>query len=138
MSEVRGLSRVQNFALVAAAVFYIATGALHFIAPGPYLKIVPPYLLPHAAGVVGVSGLLEILGGIGLLVTRTRRVAAWGLVALLIAVFPANIYMAVSPSDTGVGSISPVLLWGRLPLQGILIWWVLWCTEPRFGDGSHH
>ena len=55
-----------------------------------------------------------------------------GLVALLIAVFPANLYMAMHPAEAGAASIAPVLRWGRLPLQALLIWWLLWCTRARF------
>jgi uncharacterized membrane protein len=69
-----------------------------------------------------VSGAFEILGGLGLLIPQIRWAAKWGLIALLVAVFPANIYMATNPVDAGTASIAPVLLWGRLPLQLLLIW----------------
>ena len=91
----------------------------------------PPYIPWHAA-MVRVSGAFEILGGLGLLVPATRRAAAWGLVALLIAVFPANLYMAMHPAKAGAASIPPVLRWGRLPLQIVLIWGLLWCTRPPY------
>lgn len=131
MARLRILSTAQRIALIAAAVFYVVAGALHFIEPAPYLRIMPPYI-PWPAGVVRFSGALEILGGLGLFVPSTRRAAAWGLVALLIAVFPANIHMAIHPAEAGAGSIAPVLTWGRLPLQLALIWWLLWCTRPRY------
>ena len=83
-----------------AAVFYVVAGALHFIKPEPYLRIMPPYIPWHVA-MVRVSGVSEILGGLGLLVPETRRTAAWGLTAPLIAVFPANIHMATNPIDAG-------------------------------------
>src|ERR1700683_2952483 len=118
-------------AVVVSAVFYIAAGSLHFVKPAPYLRIMPPYIPWHAA-MVRISGAFELLGGLGLLVPATRRIAAWGLVALLIAVFPANIYMAMHPAEAGAASISAVLRWGRLPLQAVLIWWLLWCTRPRY------
>ena len=117
--------------MVIAAVSYMVAGALHFVKPATYLKIMPPYIPWHAA-MVRVSGVFEILGGLGLLLPATRRVAAWGLVALLIAVFPANIYMAMHPAEAGAAGIAPVLRWGRLPLQAVLIWWLLWCTRPRY------
>ena len=117
--------------MVVAAVSYIVAGSLHFIKPAPYLRIMPPYV-PWHAETVGISGAFEILGGLGLLVPATRRAAAWGLVALLIAVFPANLYMAMHPAEAGAASIAPVLRWGRLPLQALLIWWLLWCTRARF------
>ena len=118
-------------AVVVAAVFYIVAGALHFIKPAPYLRIMPAYIPSHAA-MVRVSGVFEILGGLGLLVPSTRRAAAFGLVALLIAVFPANVYMALHPVEAGAAGIAPVLRWGRLPIQAVLIWWLLWCTRPRY------
>lgn len=124
------LSTAQKIALVVAAIFYIGAGTLHFLYPAPYLKIMPPYIpWPHA--MVAVSGFFEVLGGVGLLIPMTRRAAAWGLVALLVAVFPANIYMATNPAEAGAESISAAIRWGRLPLQAILVWWVLWCTKLR-------
>ena len=125
-----GLSVGQRILLVIAAMSYIAAGALHFARPEFYLKTMPPYIPWHSA-MVQISGACEILGGLGLLFPMTRRAAAWGLVALLIAVFPANIYMATNPVEAGAGSIAPAILWGRLPLQAVFIWWVMWCTKQR-------
>jgi uncharacterized membrane protein len=121
---------VQWIALLLAAIFYVVAGTLHFLRPEFYLKIMPPYIPWHAA-MVEISGFFEILGGVGLLIPRTRRAAAWGLVLLLIAVFPANLYMATNPIETGATSIAPALRWGRLPLQALFVWWVLWCSRPR-------
>jgi uncharacterized membrane protein len=131
VARLRILSTAQGIAVVLAAIFYVVAGALHFIKPVPYLRIMPPYVPWHAA-MVRLSGAFEILGSFGLLLPATRRAAAWGLVALLIAVFPANVYMAVHPVETGAAGIAPVLRWGRLPLQMLLIWWLLWCTRPRY------
>jgi uncharacterized membrane protein len=125
----KGLSIAQTVGLVFAVAFYIGAGALHFLKPASYLRIVPPYI-PWHLPMVFISGVFEILGGVGLLVPRARRNAAWGLVALLVAVFPANIYMATNPIEAGAVSIAPVLRWGRLPLQLLLISWLLWCTRP--------
>jgi uncharacterized membrane protein len=124
------LSVAQKIALVLAAIFYIGAGSLHFLRPEFYLRIMPPYIPWHLA-MVQISGFFEIAGGLGLLIPRTRRAAAWGLVALLIAVFPANLYMATNPVETGAASLAPVLRWGRLPAQLLLMWWVLWCTQSR-------
>jgi uncharacterized membrane protein len=124
------LSALQRIALVLAAIFYVFAGSLHFTRPEFYLRIVPPYIPWHLA-MVRISGFFEILGGLGLLIPKTRRAAAWGLVALLIAVFPANLYMATNPIETGAASLAPLLRWGRLPLQLLLMWWVLWCTRTR-------
>ena len=124
------LSTTQRVFLIIAALFYLAAGALHFLKPEPYLKIMPPFLPWHLA-LVYVSGVAEMAGGLGLLVPKVRRAAAWGIVALLIAVFPANLYMATNPVEAGAAALPAVVLWGRLPLQILLIWWVLWCTRTR-------
>jgi len=116
--------------MLLAVIFFVVAGSLHFIAPEFYLRIMPPYIPWHAA-MVRISGFFEILGGVGLLLPRTRRAAAWGLVALLIAVFPANLYMAMHPVDAGAASIAPALRWGRLPLQAVFIVWVLWCSRAQ-------
>ncbi len=126
--RMRDLSWPRRIALVLASIFYIGAGILHFTKTEFYLKIVPPYIPWHPA-MVWISGAFEILGGIGLLIPPFRRAAAGGLVALLIAVFPANIYMATNPVAAGAGSLSPLVLWGRLPLQFIFIAWLLWATK---------
>ncbi len=95
--------------------------------PAPYLAIVPPWIPWHQA-MVDISGAAEIAGGIGLLIPALRRAAAWGLVALLIAVFPANIYMAMDNIQFTVRPLSPALLWGRLLLQPLFVWWVLYAS----------
>jgi uncharacterized membrane protein len=125
------LSTAQRIAVAGAALFYIAAGALHSIKPATYQRIMPPYI-PWPAAMVQISGACEILGDLGLLVGWSRRAAAWGLILLLIAVFPANVFMAMHPIEAGAASITPVLRWGRLPLQLLLIWWLFWCTRPRF------
>jgi uncharacterized membrane protein len=101
-----------------AALFLLA-GVMHFASPGPFVRIVPPFL-PWPAALVAISGAAEIAGALGLLTMKWRRLAAYGLVALLIAVFPANIYMAVNHMMAPAWA-----LWARLPLQFLLIWWVL-------------
>jgi uncharacterized membrane protein len=123
------LSTPQKIGLALAAVLYVVAGTLHFVKTDAYLKIMPPYIPWHLA-MVQMSGVCEILGGLGLLLPQTRRAAAWGLIALLIAVFPANVYMATNPVEAGAASIAPILRWGRLPLQVVLGWWLLWCKKP--------
>lgn len=125
----RSLSWPKRIALVLASIFYISAGILHFTKTSFYLKIMPPYIPWHLA-MVQISGVCEILGGLGLLIPAVRGAAAWGLVALLIAVFPANIYMVTDPVAAGAASLSPLVLWGRLPLQLVFIAWVLWTTHP--------
>ncbi len=92
------LSKAQRVNIALAAVGFVIAGSLHFIRPEPYIRITPPYL-PWHSQLVALSGFFEILGGLGLLMPRVRRAAAWFLVALLVAVFPANIYMATNPLD---------------------------------------
>ena len=106
-----------------AAIGFIGAGVWHFHRPEFYRRIVPPYF-PSPAALVAISGVCEIAGGIGLLPRRTRRVAGWGLIALLIAVFPANIYMVIDPQKTADGSIPTWALWCRLPFQALFIVWI--------------
>jgi uncharacterized membrane protein len=106
---------------------FILAGILHFLNPDMYLRIMPPYL-PWHPELVAVSGAFEVVLGVLLLIRRTVALAAWGLIALLIAVFPANIHMAI---NTGLyNEYSPVAIWIRLPLQGVLIAWAYWFTRP--------
>lgn len=105
---------------------FVAAGFNHFIAPRLYLAIMPP-TLPWPLALVYVSGVAEIVGGIGVLIPVTRKLAGWGLIALLIAVFPANLHAAFH----GAGSIPPWILWARLPFQLVFIAWVYWtCLRP--------
>lgn len=104
------------------AALFIGAGALHFVRPAMYEAIVPPQL-GHASALVALSGIAKIAGGLGLLVPRTRRAAGIGLVLLLLAVWPANIYMAVEARH--FASAAPAwALWARVPLQVGLMWWV--------------
>jgi len=107
------------------AIFFVLAGANHFRMPAVYLAMIPP-VLPDKSLLNAVSGIAEMLGGIGLLIPATRRAAAWGLLALLIAVFPANIYVALRGQMDGF-NFSPTVLWLRLPFQAVFIaavWWV--------------
>ena len=80
---------------------------------------------------VYLSGTAEIAGGLGLLIPIVRRAAAWGLVFLLVAVFPANVYMAEYNIQVSEHTIPQFWLWARLPVQLLLIWWVLWSTNAK-------
>jgi uncharacterized membrane protein len=121
-------SKAQIIATYLAGGFYIVAGSFHFLSPGPYLKIMPPYI-PWHRELVFISGVAEMAGGVGLLTPQLRRAAAWGLVALLVAVFPANLYMATDHIQMGANPVSQWVAWGRLPLQALLIWWALWATH---------
>ncbi len=107
------------------ALFFVAAGINHFRTPDIYLAMIPP-ALPWPAGLNVLSGAAEILGGLGLLVPATRRLAGWGLIVLLIAIFPANLYVALRGHMDGLNA-SPLVLWLRLPFQAVFIaavWWV--------------
>ncbi len=110
------------------AVLFIVAGSMHFVLTPYYLKIMPPYL-PAPEFLVEFSGICEILGGIGLLLSPTRTLAAWGLIALLIAVLPANVYMALDHSHWP--QIPVWALWARLPLQLPIIWWAWLYARSR-------
>jgi len=110
------------------SVAFIAAGTLHFLRPEYYEQIMPGYLPAHRELVL-ISGAAEIAGGVGVAFSRTRRAAGTWLIALLVLVFPANLNMALDPER--FRSIAPILLWARLPLQGLLIWWAYRATRPR-------
>ncbi len=118
---------------ILLALIFLIAGILHFTYTRKFVQIVPPFI-PMSETVVYISGIFEILGAIGLLTLRYRRQAAFGLVLLLLAVFPANIYMAVKNIQLGGILNNPILQWARIPFQGVLIWWVLWCTEEKKGN----
>ena len=102
-------------------------GVVHFVSPDGFVKIVPAFL-PAALLLVYVSGFFEILGGLGLLIARVHRPAAFGLIALYVAVFPANINMAIHEIQP-TSHIPSALLWARLPLQLLLIGWAYWLSR---------
>jgi uncharacterized membrane protein len=110
-----------------AAVGFVAAGTFHFVRPELYRQIMPPGF-PAPQLLVAVSGAAEIAGGLGLLPRPWRRAAGWGLIALLIAVFPANLYMA---QHAGQFHLAPWILWARLPLQGVFIAWVWFVAIQR-------
>jgi len=128
------VSIVKRASLLGMAVFYVLAGIQHFRAPDFYVHIVPP-ALPAPQTLVYLSGWAEIFLGLALLVPQLRRFAAWGVIALLVAVFPANLHMWWNdvPMDG-----RPLPGWFhavRLPLQGVLILWAWWYTRPE-ADGS--
>ncbi len=109
------------------AALFIVAGALHFIKPQTYEAMMPPWIPMHAES-VAVSGVAEIVGGLALIPDRTARIGGLWLIALLVAVFPANVHMAVNPDqirgldETGIPNWA---LWLRLPLQP-LVMWLIW------------
>jgi uncharacterized membrane protein len=123
--EVMRLAKGAGKSIFAA--LFILGGIGHFLATDIYMKIMPPYL-PYHRALVLLSGVFEVVLGLLLLVPATSRLAAWGLIALLVAVFPANIYMVQNPEEF---DLSPTLLLLRLPLQGVLILWAFAYTRRR-------
>ncbi len=110
------------------AFFFISAGILHFRTPDFYLKIMPPYIPWHQA-MVDISGVAEIALGAMLLVSKLQRLAGWGLILLLVAIFPANIYVYQHQElFPGVPPIAHLL---RLPLQAVFILWAYWYTRPE-------
>ena len=115
----------QRIAICLVAGFFCFAGVGHFSNTEFFLSIVPPYL-PSPLGLVYVSGVFEILGGLGVLVAPTRRFAGLGLLALLVAVYPANIHMALNPDQ--FSDMPPAALWARLPIQFVfaaIVWWAI-------------
>ena len=117
-------SLARTIARLLLAFIMVYAGVAHFRNPAPFISIVPDWLPAHAA-LVAISGVAEIAGGVGLLVPLVRLVAAIGLIALYIAVFPANVYM-LTHHIYMAGIHSDFWLWLRLPLQVVLIGWAWW------------
>lgn len=113
------------------ALFFIAAGGNHFVNPEFYGPMLPDWL-PWPGAMLAISGVAEIVGGIGVLVPSVRRAAGWGLIALLVAVFPGNIHAAIH----GHPEVSATVLWWRLPFQALFIAWVWWACLRRPGESS--
>ena len=112
---------IKSFLIIISSIFYVIVGIKHFIEPEYFLSIVPPYL-PYHLELVYISGLFEILFGLIILFPKYRYYGAIGLILLLIAVFPANIYLAQSKeAQEAIGATQEIATW-RLPIQGVLIW----------------
>ena len=120
------MSRAKSISKFVLAIFMIGAGTMHFVNPAFFLKAMPPYLPLHEELVL-VSGVCEILLGVLLLVPKTSRLAAWGIVALLIAVFPANLYVF---QHQEILPAPPIVHLLRLPMQGVFILWAYWHTRP--------
>jgi uncharacterized membrane protein len=113
------------------AAFFVFAGVMHFVKPSFYLRIMPPYL-PYHREIVYASGAAEIACGVGAAVPALRRPwSRWGLVALLLAVFPANVHVALHPETVGGGRAATAIAWARLPLQAVLVEWALSATQKR-------
>ena len=118
-----------TFSRALISLLFIAGGLNHFRSPALYAQIMPPYL-PFPLALVYISGVAEIAGGVGASIPASRRAAGWGLLALLLAIFPANVYMATNKVVPGNYQVPDALLWARLPLQFVLMFWV-WSATLR-------
>lgn len=123
-------STLRSVLLWLMAALFIIAGLNHFRDPGFYLVMMPP-VLPFPLGLIYLSGVLEVLGGLLVLAPPLRRLAGWGLIALLLGVFPANIYAAVAQVQPPGGHVAPLLLWLRLPFQALFIAWVYFAALHR-------
>ena len=117
---------IKAIARLMLAALMVGAGVMHFLNPSFFVKIVPPYL-PFHEELVAVSGAIEILLGVLLVIPNWSRLAAWGVVALLIAVFPANIYVFQHQEIVPASALAHLI---RLLLQGVLIFWAYWHTKP--------
>jgi len=118
----------KSILIIISSIFYIIVGIKHFIDPNFFIAIVPPYL-PYQLEIVYISGFFEILFGIMIIFPKYRFYGAVGLILLLIAVFPANIYLALSKeAQEAIGASQQIAIW-RLPIQGLLIWTAYWIRK---------
>jgi uncharacterized membrane protein len=123
------VSRTKTVLLWLMGIFYVVAGLNHFVNPGFYVPMMPPYLPAHMA-LIYLSGVAEVVLGAAVLVPSVRPLAAWGIVFLLIAIFPANVHIALHNVPlAGAREGAGIWNWVRLPFQGVLIAWAWWYTH---------
>ena len=120
--KINKMHQIKTISKYVLAIFIVVAGTMHFVNPEFYLKIMPPYLPLHNELVL-ISGACEVLLGVLLLIPKCSRLAAWGIMALLIAVFPANVYLY---QHQDILPALPIVHLLRLPLQGVFILWAYW------------
>ena len=130
--EMTPIKTIKDVARISLGLLFIAASSLHFNSDVE-LQIIPAFL-PFRRTALYITGLCELIGGAGLLIPRFQRPAAWGLVALLVAIFPANVYHAVKNIQLGGILNSRIYHCIRLPFQAIFIWWALWSTSNTSED----
>ena len=116
------MTRRSRVGRIVLGAFWISAGLMHFVFPRTYQSIMPTYLTDWKGELVAASGAAEIAGGLAVLPERTRRAGRWWLLATLVAIFPANVHMALQADD--FSRIPAPLLWARLPFQGVFGWLV--------------
>ncbi|HIA80074.1 MAG TPA: DoxX family protein [Candidatus Marinimicrobia bacterium] len=120
------MSKIKTISIIIMSLFYIGAGISHFINPDWFVRIVPP-ILPFKIAIVYISGISEIILGSLLIFPRTRFIAGWGLILLLLAVYPANIYVALTNGKAM--DTTPMMAWGRLPFQFVFIGLAYWHSK---------
>jgi uncharacterized membrane protein len=116
---------LRKISVVSIALFFLLAGLNHFLSPETYLPLMPDYL-PWHLPLIFLSGLAEMMGGIGICIPKWRRLAGWWLIAVLVAVFPSNIHMLMNEVPLGGVAVPTWIFWARLPMQGVLIAWIYW------------
>lgn len=120
---------IKRLSIYSLGLGYLMIGINHFLEPDFFLKIMPPYL-PWHLELVYISGAFEIVLGLSLMISKLRKYAAWGIIFLLIAVYPANIYLAFNEAPQKALDISPFLAsWVRLPIQFVLLGFAYWHSK---------
>ena len=120
------ISKIKTISIIIMTLFYIGAGINHFINPDWFVRIVPP-ILPFKITIVYISGIFEVILGSLLIFPKTRFIAGWGLILLLLAVYPANIYVALTNGEAM--DTTPMIAWGRLPFQFIFIGLAYWHSK---------
>ena len=120
------ISKIKTISIIIMSLFYIGAGINHFINPDWFVRIVPP-ILPFKITIVYISGIFEVILGSLLIFPKTRFIAGWGLILLLLAVYPANIYVALTNGKAM--DTSPMIAWTRLPFQFVFIGLAYWHSK---------
>ncbi len=126
-----GINPIKDFknnARIGTGLTFVFAGVSHFLIPETFMKLMPPFI-PFPLMMVYISGVFEILGGIGLIISKTKKAASYGLILLLLAVFPANIYVALENIQLGGFMSNSFYQWFRVVLQIPLIIWVWWTVK---------
>jgi uncharacterized membrane protein len=133
-----GINPFQDFknnARIGTGITFMFTGVSHFLMPDTFMKLMPPFI-PYPLLMIYLSGGFEILGGIGLIISKTKVPASYGLILLLLAVFPANIYVALENIQLGGFMNYAAYQWFRVVLQFVLISWVFWIVREERNEES--
>ena len=120
------ISKIKTISIIIMTLFYIGAGINHFINPDWFVRIVPP-ILPFKITIVYISGIFEVILGCLLIFPKTRFIAGWGLILLLLAVYPANIYVALTNGKAM--DTTPMIAWARLPFQFVFIGLAYWHSK---------